>query len=174
MKVIVGLGNPGREYNNTRHNFGFSVIDELAKQNDATFTKSNFEAETTSFMNDQWKILLVKPITFMNRSGDAVAKILQYYRVPTDDLLVVYDDIDLALGDIRTTGKSSAGHRGIQSIFDVLNTEDIARVRMGILSPSKKQLPTDVYVLQKFTTDETELKAQAVDKAISEINKFVS
>jgi PTH1 family peptidyl-tRNA hydrolase len=161
MQIIVGLGNPGEQYKNTRHNAGWMALDYMSRRT-AEFTKLS---ETKEFDSVIWeigaagadgKILFVYPHTFMNSSGDAVAKIIDYYKVAPTDLLVVHDEVDLPLGTIKfTAGSSAAGHNGVQSIIDALHTQDFRRIRIGIETrESREELPTDAFVLQNFTADE--------------------
>jgi PTH1 family peptidyl-tRNA hydrolase len=165
MQIIVGLGNPGEQYKNTRHNAGWLALDYMVSSGD--FAKlsetKKFDAviwevavaRSTDGANDG-KILFVYPHTFMNNSGDAVAKIIDYYKVSPTDLLVIHDEVDLPLGTIKfTAGSSAAGHNGVQSIIDALRTQDFRRIRIGIEArESREMLPTDAFVLQQFTPDE--------------------
>lgn len=169
MRIYVGLGNPGSEYKQTRHNFGFDVIDALAKKTGAKLKKSKFEADIAEFILADEKLLLVKPMTFMNNSGKAVKQILDYYKIPASKLTIIYDDVDLELGTFKTTGKSSAGHKGVQSIFDYLKTEDIARFRLGLRTLAPQQLPTDIFVLQKFDKLEQKIKSEVITNVVNQI-----
>lgn len=149
MKLIVGLGNPGTKYEKTRHNFGFMVIDFLIENKQL----------------DSQKIKLIKPQTFMNNSGQEVKKIADYYKIIIEDIIVIHDDIDLPLGEIKVqTGRGSAGHKGVQSIIDALGTNDFTRIRIGI-RPEKLTLDTEKFVLQKFTPEEQEIIEQTIKKA---------
>lgn len=151
MKLIVGLGNPGKKYNKTRHNIGFRVIEELK-----------------SFDLAQDKIILLKPDTFMNDSGKAVKKILKYSKLNTRDLIVIHDDIDLPFGTIRVNkDSSSAGHKGVQSIIDELGTKDFTRIRFGI-RPERK-VDTTKFVLKEFTKEEEKQLSEIIKKAVEQI-----
>jgi PTH1 family peptidyl-tRNA hydrolase len=131
MKLIVGLGNPGMEYARTRHNMGFMVLDALAKKWQAGNFKVNFQGESIIQTNHQ--CILFKPTTFMNASGTAVQLIMQFYKITPQDLVVIYDDLSLEPGKIRLRLSGSSGsHNGIQHIIDVLATQDIKRIRVGI------------------------------------------
>lgn len=150
MKLIVGLGNPGREYKNTRHNIGFMVIDnyvgkvnwKLKQENEFYLTEINGES-----------IAFIKPLTYMNLSGLAVNKIVNFYKIKMEDILVIHDDLDLKIGNFKIKrNSSSGGHNGIKSIISELNSEEFGRLKIGI--GKSKQIPADKYVLGKFTTDE--------------------
>lgn len=173
MKLIVGLGNPGKEYARTRHNLGFEVLDVIAKKYNATFTANKkFNAETAeTFINGE-KIILAKPTTFMNKSGVAVQAIMGYFNISTDRVWVIHDDIDLELGNVRVRGTgSSAGHKGIQSIMDNIGTQEFPRFRMGIRSSHCDFLSTEDIVLQPFAKDEEKLVEQSIVKTVSEVEK---
>jgi PTH1 family peptidyl-tRNA hydrolase len=152
--LIVGLGNPGKKYEKTRHNVGFRVIDELEKQ---------------IFNSD---IILLKPDNFMNNSGRAVKKALKYSSLNTQDLIVVHDDIDLSLGDIRVSkNSSSAGHKGVQSIIDTLGTKDFTRIRIGIRP--QHEIDTTEFVLKNFTKVEEKQLPDIIKKVLDEISTFL-
>ena len=171
MKLIVGLGNPGKEYDGTRHNFGFSVLDALANKYDGKFTlEKKFKSEVAEIFVDGEKVILQKPQTFMNKSGEAVTEMIAYYNIPTDKVWVVYDDIDLAVGSVRVRATGgSGGHKGMQSIIDSIGTENFARFRMGINSEYCDFLSTEDIVLKCFNKEEDSLVKSATDKVITEI-----
>lgn len=149
MKLIVGLGNPGSKYEKTRHNLGFMVID--------------FLIENEQF--DSKKVKLIKPQTFMNNSGQAVKEITDYYKIDVKDIVVIHDDIDLPLGEIKIQqDRNSAGHKGVQSIIDALGTKDFIRVRIGI-RPEELTLDTEKFVIQKFTPEEEKIVQETIKKA---------
>jgi len=149
MKLIIGLGNPGSKYEKTRHNLGFMVID---------FLIGNEEF-------DSKKVKLIKPQTFMNNSGQEVKKNADYYKIIPEDIVVIHDDLDLPLGEIKVQqGRSSAGHKGVQSVIDALGTNNFIRIRIGI-RPEELTLDTEKFVLQKFTLEEQEIINQATKKA---------
>ncbi|MCK4355023.1 aminoacyl-tRNA hydrolase [Candidatus Parcubacteria bacterium] len=168
MFLIVGLGNPSIKYKNTRHNIGFRIIDEFAKENnfpEFKLSKKHNSLISESIINDN-KIMLVKPQTFMNSSGKAIKSIIDYLSLITDNLIVVHDDIDIEIGEIRISeNRGSAGHKGVQSIIDEINTKDFARVRVGIKPVGKIQeqggdtqpIITEKFVLEKFTQDEEKI-----------------
>lgn len=176
MKLIVGLGNPGKEYEGTRHNFGFSVLDALALKHDGTFAlEKKFKAEICKLVINGEKVILAKPQSFMNRSGGPVRGIVSYYNISNDRVWIVYDDIDLELGNIRVRKfGSSGGHKGVQSIIDDLGTENIVRFRMGIKSEQVDFLSTEEVVLKRFSKDEEILVKNATEKAIVELEKAIT
>lgn len=155
MKLIVGLGNPGEKFTHTRHNIGFLIVDKIAHEQNVVFRLENqFEAENADFNIDEDRIKLAKPQTFMNGSGEAVEKIKNYYKLDTEDIIVIHDDVDLELGKIRIIlGGSSAGHKGIQSIIDHIGTEQFWRVRIGV--GRSDTIPTEDWVLKNFEDMET-------------------
>lgn len=159
MKLIAGLGNPGKQYEHTRHNAGFLAIDHFLKTHDAITCASKFNAQICEYHQDGKKVFLVKPQNFMNLSGEVVRELVHFYKLdPTKDLLVLHDEVDLPLGTVREARDSgSAGHNGVKNIIDELGTKDFARVRIGVEArDSRGDLPTDAFVLQKFTTEELE------------------
>jgi PTH1 family peptidyl-tRNA hydrolase len=171
MKMIVGLGNPGKKYEGTRHNFGFMVVDELCERYGDSFKFSKrFQSELCEVFIDGEKVILVKPQTFMNNSGGAVREILAFFDFSTDRVWVIYDDIDLELGSVRVrTGGTSGGHRGLQSVLDHLGTNEIGRFRMGIKTDQVDELSTEDIVLKKFSRSELPLVKGAIEKATGQI-----
>ena len=165
MRVIVGLGNPGKRYTATRHNAGFAVLDELAKECFVRFKRSLINSAYIAKINKEGQqVLLIKPATFMNNSGVCVKKVIKRYGVKIDDVLVVYDDADLKLGAIRFRMKgSSAGHKGMSSVMEYLGTDLIQRIRIGIGRPENSNLSD--YVLSGFAGSEKEIFRTAVEKA---------
>jgi len=178
MKIIVGLGNPGQEYENTKHNAGFMLVDKLAHDAGATWQfNKRFKAEIAESRG----VFFIKPQTFMNESGVAVATVLSYYKLLprtlgilkakgadlSQILVVAHDDIDIELGKYKTsTDSRSAGHRGVQSIINHLKTKNFQRIRLGIKkSAEQEKIPTDKYVLMKFNAEEKE-KINALIKTI--------
>ena len=139
MKVIVGLGNPGRQYAGTRHNVGFDVVDLLAQSPKASRFQSRFQAQVAELAEDDLKLLLVKPETFMNLSGRSVRQVLDFYQLTPADLLVVCDDINLPLGKLRARAKGShGGHNGLRDIQNHLGTADYARLKIGVGDPGEE------------------------------------
>ena len=164
MKLIVGLGNPGDKYQGTRHNVGFDVIDALARQEGLQLTDQKFRADYTIWRVDGEKVLLVKPYTFMNLSGEAVLPLMSYYNISPDELVVVYDDLDLEPGKLRLRQSGSAGgHNGVKSIIEMLGTHDFKRVKIGIGRPQYGRKVVD-HVLERFDTDDRALIEQKIDQ----------
>lgn len=151
MKYVFGLGNPGKKYHDTRHNTGFGVIAVLAERFQVRLkAKTRLEAMIGECVIADQKTMLVEPLTYMNESGYAVTAVLDYYGGDTDDIIIVYDDIDLPFGSVRIRAKGSAGtHNGMRSIVQYLGTEDFVRVRLGIGRPEGRQ-PLASYVLSRF------------------------
>jgi len=187
VKLIVGLGNPGRIYSSTRHNIGFVVVKSLAKDCGATLKRENFTYSLTAKAKfEAIPVVIALPLTFMNLAGQAVKALVKKYRVVKSDLLVVCDDLNLELGRIRLRPSgSSGGHRGLQSIIDNLRREDFARLKIGIGRPPAGMEASD-YVLKPFLKKETGVLNEAVqnaceccrvwvqentDKAMNEFNK---
>lgn len=167
MKLIIGLGNPGDKYNKTRHNLGFSVLDEYAKKHlgpEITWEQENkFKSEIIKLIQDDGEqLILVKPQTFMNQSGIAVSLVKEYFKVPLEDVIIVYDELDLPLGKIKVRlGGSGAGHHGIESIIEVLGDDKFVRVRCGIgdlktqsAEHHSQHVSVEKFVLEPFRSDE--------------------
>ena len=150
MKLIVGLGNPGLEYENTRHNIGFIYIDSIAKKLNLTF-KENFNGLYAKTIIEGEEIIFLKPLSYMNLSGTVVIKYVNYYKINPKDVLVIHDDLDMEIAKIKLkeTG-SSGGHNGIKNIILNLQTENFKRLKVGI--DKNKNIPTDKYVLGRFTS----------------------
>lgn len=154
MKVVLGLGNPGKKYAPTRHNVGFLVVDRVASENQIAVKKIKHDSLVGEWRTDGGKILLVKPQIYMNRSGVAVKQLLRYFPITAKDLVVIHDDLDLPFGRIRVRpGGGAGGHRGVISILEALGEEGFFRVRVGIGRPPPGIDPTD-YVLQPFSREE--------------------
>lgn len=176
MKIIVGLGNPGKKYETTRHNAGFLALDRIMnmelgiKNGDKIQFKmeNKFEAETAVFKIGNEDIVLVKPQTFMNLSGKSVKKIVDFYKLkPEGDLIVIHDDIDIELGKIKIKNDgSSAGHRGVQSIIDELGTERFIRVRVGVGRPENQDIEIEDWVLMPFGKENLEKLEDTFDSFI--------
>jgi PTH1 family peptidyl-tRNA hydrolase len=161
--LIVGLGNPGKAYRGTRHNFGFEVLDLLARRKNLTWKQARFaKAETCRLPDGTW---LVKPQTYMNLSGDAVTQCLKWFRITPDELLVVVDDIHLPLGQLRLRpGGSAGGHNGLKSIEARLGTSQYVRLRGGVGAPGHPEALKG-HVLGKFDKDEKKMMTEAVERA---------
>lgn len=165
MKMIIGLGNPGRQYEQTRHNIGFHVIDELAKRLDAPAMQSKFNGMYTVIHRPEGKVMLVKPLTYMNLSGECVRPLADYYNVDIDQIVVIYDDLDFAPGELRLRQKGSAGgHNGMKSLIAHLGTDKFNRVRMGIGRPIGGMKVSD-YVLSSFSKEDIPLMEEAIQKS---------
>lgn len=164
MKLVVGLGNPGKKYEKTRHNVGFMAIDFLQKKLGAPDFKLNKKCKSEISKTDG--LILAKPQTFMNNSGEAVAKLLSFYKIEPEKLTIIHDDLDLELEVARESkNRGSAGHNGVQSIIDALGTKSFARLRIGVGRPPEK-IPPEDFVLQKFEKEEFE-KIKKILKELS-------
>ena len=154
MKLVVGLGNPGRNYERTRHNLGFLIVDQIARQNQVALKKELCDALVGEWWGDAQRTLLAKPQAFMNRSGESVKGLLDHFCSTPDDLVVIHDDLDLAFGRIRIRpGGGAGGHRGVLSIMESLGGAQFYRIRVGIGRPPDGIDPTD-FVLEPFTSEE--------------------
>jgi len=154
--IIFGLGNPGREYERTRHNIGFFAIDALASAWKVDLSRMRYQSMTGQGRFDDQKVILVKPLTFMNRSGNAVRSFVQFYKITPDQMLVIHDDMDLPFGSLRMRSSGgSAGQKGMESIISCIGTNAFARLRLGIGRPPGRMEAMD-YVLQKFSTKDAE------------------
>ncbi|MGO2082803.1 aminoacyl-tRNA hydrolase [Vagococcus sp.] len=165
MKLIVGLGNPGAKYRATKHNIGFITLDEIAYREKIEFNKHQFEADLAEFFVEGEKVVLVKPQTFMNESGRAVGPLMDYYQVKIEDVIVIYDDLDLTIGRIRLRQKGSAGgHNGIKSLISHLGTQAFNRIRIGIDRPIAPQTVVS-YVLSPFPKETHDEMLASVNQA---------
>jgi PTH1 family peptidyl-tRNA hydrolase len=172
--LIAGLGNPGAQYRQTRHNVGFMVIDQLAARLGVTFSRLESKALVTKADYQEHRLVLVKPHTFMNLSGQPIGSLSRYYKVPHENLLVTYDDVDLPLGRLRLRPDGgSAGHKGMASIIARLGTQEFPRLRLGVNRPPGR-MEAAAYVLQVFSASEKELLHIALDAAVDAILVFVT
>lgn len=170
MNLVVGLGNPGIKYQSTRHNLGFLVVDQLAKQYNIAVERKLCDALVGAGFTNGEKVIVAKPQTFMNRSGSAVEGLLQNYGGTATDLVVVYDDLDLPFGRIRIRPQGSAGgHRGILSIMESLAGARFCRVRVGIGRPPAGKDGAD-YVLEAFSADEMSHLSEIIDRAAASVD----
>ena len=170
MTVLVGLGNPGRNYSDTKHNFGFWVLDKFAEKRSLKFQAGKGDYLLVKSNN----IALVKPTTYMNNSGIAVADYCRYFQITLKELLVVYDDIDLPLGTLRfKPSGGSGGHKGMESIIYQLESEDFNRLRIGI-SAENEMGPSERYVLSPFPKDWEEKINEIIEKACDGIDYFLT
>jgi len=180
MKIIVGLGNPGEKYNNTRHNIGFNVLDFLVEKNNLKWQENK---KFNVFLARNQDTFFVKPMTFMNNSGKAVQAVMLYYNLLeksfgmikkgidlSDNLTVIHDDLDIEFGKIKTSiNSSSAGHNGVQSIIDYLKTKNFKRIRVGI-KKENNQIPIEKFVLQRFNKEEMEVVNNLILNNFNNIN----
>ena len=175
MRVVIGLGNPGPEYRKARHNVGFWAIELLAKRWATRLSRRAFLALTGEAQWRGEKILLVQPQTYMNRSGESVARIRDFYHLDLSDLIVVHDDLDLPLGRVRIKrgGGGAGGNRGIVSLIESLGSKDFIRVKIGIGRPPGRQDPAH-FVLQPFTQQEEAFILPAVDHALNAVETVLS
>jgi PTH1 family peptidyl-tRNA hydrolase len=174
IKLIVGLGNPGSEFEFTRHNLGFLTIDKLQEKiGFPEFKKSDrFKAFLSQKKTELEKITLLKPTTFMNSSGEAVQSISSFYKIKPEEILVIQDDLDLELGKIREKfSSSSGGHKGIQSIINSLNTNQFFRIKVGISPNEPNRIEVKDFVLQKFTQSELKTIQAAIETTVALIEK---
>jgi peptidyl-tRNA hydrolase, PTH1 family len=171
--LIVGLGNPGPRYASNRHNIGFQTVDAVADAYSLEFTRTEHQAKTVHGLVDSQRVILAKPQTWMNDSGKSVAPLARFYKLEPEDLLVIYDDLDIPLGTLRfRTGGSSGGHRGVQSIIQWLGTDTFPRLRIGIGRPPG-QMDAAAYVLQDFGADETPLLWEVMRTARNLVRSWV-
>ncbi|MBC1498990.1 aminoacyl-tRNA hydrolase [Listeria weihenstephanensis] len=171
MKMIVGLGNPGKKYDRTRHNVGFMVVDELSFRYQMPWKKSKFNGMTSSIVVNGEKMLLVKPLTFMNLSGECVRPLMDYYDIPVEDVLIVYDDLDLPTGKIRLRQKGSAGgHNGMKSLIQHLKTQEFNRIRVGVDRPVNGDIIN--YVLGDFPKSEQADIIEAIQKSADAVEAW--
>jgi len=181
MKLIVGLGNPGKKYQNTRHNIGFAALDFifdkwLKAEGFSDFSENKkFQAEIADGIISSEKIILAKPHTFMNLSGESVSAISSFYKIAPENIIVLHDEIDLKLGDFKIqSGRSSAGHRGVDSIIEKIGTKEFWRVRIGVGKESKElQGDTADFVLNKFNADEKKILKTVKENILTEIKKLL-
>ncbi|HGI4365185.1 aminoacyl-tRNA hydrolase [Streptococcus agalactiae] len=174
VKMIVGLGNPGSKYNDTKHNIGFMAVDRIVKKLDVNFTEDkNFKAEIGSdFINGE-KIYFIKPTTFMNNSGIAVKALLTYYNISIKDMIIIYDDLDMEVGKIRFRQKGSAGgHNGIKSIIAHLGTQEFDRIKVGIGRPNGRMTVIN-HVLGKFDKNDEIMISNTLDKVDNVVNYYL-
>ena len=172
--IITGLGNPGREYRETRHNIGFMLVDHLAQQLGVSFSRLESKTLVTKCEYQGRRLVLAKPQTYMNLSGSAVGSLVRFYKVPLQNLLVAYDDVDLPLGTIRLrAGGGSAGQKGMGSIIERLGTQDFPRLRLGIGRPPGR-MEAAAYVLQPFKKDELERLPVLLERAVEAALVFIT
>lgn len=165
--LIVGLGNPGKEYEATRHNVGFMVLEALRKEWGETWRKER----DVEFLK-RGDVFAIRPLSFMNNSGPVVARFVNFYKIPLDRVWVVHDDVDLTLGTLRVSfGSSSAGHKGVESIIESLGSKDFWRFRIGVGRPQDSRMEIENYVLQPFSREEQNPVSDAVGKCIKALQE---
>jgi PTH1 family peptidyl-tRNA hydrolase len=171
-KLIVGLGNPGRKYAQNRHNVGFQCLDRLAKAHDLSFTRRRAKASLTLGKIADVGVVLARPLTYMNLSGQAVRQLVSFYKLSLEDTLVIYDDLDLPLGTIRLRPEGgSGGHKGMRSIIEALGSQAFPRLRVGIGRPPGDDAVS--YVLSDFTADEQITLESVYEKVVSAVELFL-
>lgn len=167
MKLVVGLGNPGREYENTRHNIGFQTIDKYANKLGVSITKAKFDGLYGEILINGEKVILLKPQSYINLSGEVIRSFVDFYKISIDDILIIHDDLDLAVGTYKLKQKgSSGGHNGLKNIELHLGTQEYKRIKIGI--SNNKNIDTKDYVLGKLSKEETE-KLDEVKNTVLEI-----
>ena len=172
MKLIVGLGNPGKEYKNTRHNVGFDVVDEYLKKHNQNVNKSKFEGMYSELIINGEKVIFLEPQKYMNLSGEVVAEYVKFFKISIDDILIINDDLDLPLGRYKIKYKgSSGGHNGLKNIELHLNTKEYKRIKIGI--SNNKSIDTKDYVLGKFSQDELNILNKIFDNIPNIIGDYV-
>lgn len=171
--LLIGLGNPGREYQNNRHNFGFMLIDRLAVRLNARGMRVQSKAIVTSALYEDRKIILAKPQTYMNLSGQSVQGLVNFYKIPLTDVMILSDDLDLPFGTIRIRASGGpGGQRGLSSILDRLGTKDVPRLRLGIGRPPGRMDAAN-YVLQNFSRNDMQNISEILDRAADAVLEFV-
>ena len=175
MKLIVGLGNPGPQYERTRHNVGFRVVDRLAEKWGFTWSERRARAILASGTVGTEKVVLAKPLTFMNLSGESVGELAHWYKVPPEDILIVYDELDLPTGRVRLRpGGSAAGHNGMRDIIARLHTSDFLRLRVGIGRPKHSHMEGRAHVLSAANGDDAILLATGEERAVQAVQMLLS
>ena len=171
--LLIGLGNPGREYRDNRHNIGFMMIDRLIVRLNARGPKVQSKAIVTTATYEGRKLILAKPQTYMNLSGQSIQGLVHFYKLPVENMLVAFDDLDLPFGTIRLRpGGGAGGQKGFASAIEQLGTKDIARLRLGIGRPPGRMDPS-AYVLQDFSREEMKILSEIVDRAADAALTFV-
>lgn len=173
MYLIVGLGNPEPEYSRTRHNMGFDVINEISKKYNIEVERNGFQAQYGTGIIENEKVILFKPQTYMNLSGNAVYEVMNFYKLNPQDIIVVYDDIDTDIGQIRIRKKGrSGGHNGMESIINRLNTEEFPRIRIGTSSPEDKTQLIE-YVISKVSNEEYKKLQVGIKKGAEAVYEYL-
>ena len=172
MKLIVGLGNPGNEYKNTRHNIGFMCLDKLAQHFNVEFTSKKYNGVYSKFNFGDEQIILLKPQKYMNLSGEVIREYLNFFKIPVEDVLIICDDLDTDVGNYRLRYKgSSGGHNGLKNIEQNISTNEYKRIKIGI--SSNKSIDTKDYVLGKFSKEELDLIVPIIEKIPNIIDDYL-
>lgn len=173
MYLIVGLGNPENEYSNTRHNMGFDTINKLAKKNNIEINKNKFKGLYGTGIIQDKKVILLKPQTYMNLSGESIKEVIDFYHINPEEILIIYDDMDTEKGNIRIRKKGGPGsHNGMKSIVENLQTTDFGRIRVGIGQPEYKNDMIN-YVIGKIPEEEQKKLQEGVNKAVEAIEEIL-
>lgn len=173
MKLIVGLGNPGKNYENTRHNIGFQLLDFIADKKGLDFSKEKFNGKYLEYNVSGEKVILVKPLSYMNLSGSVVSSFVNFYKIDIKDILVIQDDLDMHFGRVKIVNNSSSGgHNGIKDIEKFLGSREYVRLKIGI--SNDKELDTKDYVLGKFSKEETEILNNIYNNLVNVVDDFCS
>ncbi|MDO4811057.1 MAG: aminoacyl-tRNA hydrolase [Eubacteriales bacterium] len=172
--LVVGLGNPGSKYESTRHNMGFLVLDKLAQNEKLKFNKLRFKAWTATWEVGDEKVLLMKPQTYMNLSGESVGEAARFYKIPIDHVLVISDDIALPAGKLRIRpGGSAGGHNGLKNIIQHLGSDHFPRIKVGVGSPQQVGFDTVDWVIGKPMGEDQKVIMEALDKAVAAIPTII-
>jgi len=173
VKLIIGLGNPGKRYDLTRHNMGFLVLDALASKEGISITGRKFDSCVERVTVAGAKVILAKPQTFMNLSGAASEKLVRFFRIDIKDVIIVHDDLDFSLGDVMIkVGGGDGGHKGLRSIIDHLDSPDFVRIRLGIDQPAPKRT-AESYVLERFSEEEMKQLPRTIEVACEAISEVI-
>lgn len=171
MKLIVGLGNPGKEYVNTRHNVGFQLLDLIADEKGLEFNKEKFNGKYCEYFVNGEKVILLKPLSYMNLSGSVVSRFVSFYKIKLEDILVIQDDLDMSVGRIKIVHNSSnGGHNGIKDIERCLGSQEYARLKIGIAN--NKSVDTKDYVLGNFNLEEKEILSKNYNNLLNVVDDF--
>lgn len=172
MKLVVGLGNPTKEYEQTRHNVGFMVMDRLADVMNVSISSSKFKGEYVKFKYKGEDVILLKPMTYMNNSGESVIQVMKYFKIDVSDVLVIYDDMDMPVGKLRLRESGSAGgHNGVKSLIAHMGTQQFKRIRVGI--DKHPRIKVIDYVLGHFQKDERPLIDEGIENAVKAIETYL-
>ena len=173
MRLIVGLGNPGKEYEKTRHNVGFNIIDKYLEKNNLKLEKEKFNGKYVKTNINNEEVIFLEPQTYMNNSGESVGAIMKFYKIDINDILVIQDDLDMEIGKIKLKEKSSSGgHNGIKSIEDHLGTDNYKRLKVGI--SNNKDIDTKDYVLGHFSKEDLELLESKKEEVVNLLKDFIT